>query len=61
VSYLPSARSASEYGYAVAFVAVTLISLVGLAAAAWLVRRPPPEIAESGAGARLDAPQPEPA
>ena len=60
VSYLFPARSASEYGYSVAFVAVSLISLLGLAAAAWLVRRPPPAV-ERSSGVRLESPQPEPA
>jgi hypothetical protein len=40
VAYLFPARSAAEHGYAVAFLAVSLVAAVGLASVAWLVRRP---------------------
>jgi hypothetical protein len=40
-SYLTTAREASSVGYAVAFLAVTVIAVVGLVVSAWLVRRPP--------------------
>ena len=39
-TYLYPAREASNLGYAVVFLVVTVISLVGAAAAWWLVRRP---------------------
>jgi hypothetical protein len=35
------ARQASALGYAVAFLAVTIIAVVGLVVVAWMVRRPP--------------------
>jgi predicted MFS family arabinose efflux permease len=41
VKYLVPARSASDFGYSATFLAVTLLSLVGLAAVALLVRKPP--------------------
>ena len=40
MSYLVPAEAASEHGYAVAFLAVTVIALAGLVSAALLVRRP---------------------
>ncbi len=39
-SYLIPAREASNVGYAVTFLVVTLLALVGAAASWWLVRRP---------------------
>ena len=39
--YLLAARAASDFGYAVTFLAVTLLSLIGAAAVFWLVRRAP--------------------
>jgi EmrB/QacA subfamily drug resistance transporter len=41
VDYLFPARAASEHGYAMAFLAVSLAAAVGLAAVTGLVRRPP--------------------
>jgi hypothetical protein len=40
-AYLVPARQASALGYAVAFLAVTIIAVVGLVVVACLVRRPP--------------------
>ena len=60
VNYLYPAKDAAQYGYAVAFVAVAVISLVGLVAVAWLVRKPPP-LGEPSGGVRVESPQPEPA
>jgi hypothetical protein len=40
VDYLFPAEAASQHGYAVAFLAVSLVAAVGLAAVTWLVRRP---------------------
>jgi EmrB/QacA subfamily drug resistance transporter len=40
-AYLTTARDAASVGYAVAFLAVTVIAVVGLVVSAWLVRRPP--------------------
>jgi MFS family permease len=40
-TYLIPAREASNLGYSITFLAVTVLSLVGAAAAWWLVRRPP--------------------
>jgi len=51
-SYLIPAKEASNVGYAVTFLAVTVLALIGAAAAWWLVRRPaqtPSEEAESAA------------
>jgi EmrB/QacA subfamily drug resistance transporter len=40
--YLEVAERASDQGYIVAFLAVTVLALVGAVTSAWLVRRPPP-------------------
>jgi EmrB/QacA subfamily drug resistance transporter len=49
VRYLVPARSASDHGYAVAFLAVSAVALVALVVMAIMVRRPPAEDAdESG-------------
>jgi EmrB/QacA subfamily drug resistance transporter len=42
VQYLYPAEAASEHGYELTFLAVSAIALIGLAAVALLVRRPPP-------------------
>lgn len=54
LEYLRPARSASDHGYAVAFIAVAIIAALGMAAVAWLVRPPPTVVDESlvEAGAR---------
>ncbi|PVZ12111.1 MFS transporter [Actinomycetospora cinnamomea] len=41
VSYLDAAERASDHGYMVAFLAVTVLALVGVVTSALLVRRPP--------------------
>ncbi len=38
--YLDSARSASDFGYSVTFLATSLLALIGLVATAVLVRKP---------------------
>ena len=38
--YIYAARSASDFGYSVTFLLTTALALVGLAATAWLVRKP---------------------
>lgn len=38
--YVYVARSASDFGYSVTFLLTTVLALVGLAASAWLVRKP---------------------
>ncbi|MEJ2860006.1 MFS transporter [Actinomycetospora flava] len=48
--YLDVARHASDMGYVAAFLAVTVLSVVGAVTSAWLVRRPAPpatEVAEA--------------
>lgn len=48
-SYLIPAREASTVGYAVTFLVVNGLALVGAAAAWWLVRRPPePAVPDAG-------------
>jgi hypothetical protein len=37
------AEAASDFGYTVTFLAVTVLSLLSMGAVAWLVRMPPPE------------------
>lgn len=52
VQYLDVAERASDQGYIVAFLAVTVLALVGVVTSARLVRRPPPpgsEVAETDA------------
>jgi EmrB/QacA subfamily drug resistance transporter len=39
-AYLPLARSASDHGYIVAILAVSLLAIIGLLLVAWLVRNP---------------------
>jgi MFS family permease len=41
--YLVPAEAASDFGYTVTFLAVTVLSLLAMGAVAWLVRKPPPE------------------
>ncbi|MDD7965003.1 MFS transporter [Actinomycetospora lemnae] len=41
VEYLEVAERASDQGYVVAFLAVTVLSVIGIVTSAWLVRRPP--------------------
>jgi len=43
VKYLIPARDASDFGYSVTFLAVSVIALIGMAAVAMLVRKPPIE------------------
>ena len=43
VQYVYVAETAADRGYVVAFLAVTVLSLIGLVACARLVRRPPPD------------------
>jgi len=51
-AYLEVAESASDVGYIVAFLAVTVLALVGVVTSAWLVRRPPdPATDVAGSGA----------
>jgi MFS family permease len=45
--YLLVARDASDQGYVVAFLAVTVLSVIGVVTSAWLVRRPPAPDAET--------------
>jgi EmrB/QacA subfamily drug resistance transporter len=40
--YLSAARTASDHGYAAAFLAAAVLAVAGLVAAAWLVRKPQP-------------------
>jgi MFS family permease len=47
-TYLIPAREASNLGYAVTFLVVTALSLVGAASAWWLVRRPADPVAQDG-------------
>jgi hypothetical protein len=47
--YLSAARSGSDFGYSVTFLAVTILSLVGALAVALLVRKPPATLAEPAA------------
>lgn len=62
--YLEVARTASDRGYMVAFLAVTLLAVIGAVTSAWLVRRPPPpdtaladaEVPETAWGAEADQP-----
>jgi EmrB/QacA subfamily drug resistance transporter len=42
VQYLDVAERASDQGYVVAFLAVTVLAIIGVVTSAWLVRRPPP-------------------
>ena len=49
--YLKSTASASEFGYSVTFLAVTVLSLIGAFAVALLVRKPPALQPEPAAGA----------
>ena len=49
--YLKSTASASEFGYSVTFLAVTVLSLIGAFAVALLVRKPPAVQPEPAAGA----------
>ncbi|MDQ6899841.1 MAG: MFS transporter [Candidatus Dormibacteraeota bacterium] len=49
--YLLVARDASDHGYAVTFLAVAFLAIVGCAAAAWLVRKPPEPVAEDDGAA----------
>ena len=46
IKYLIPARDASDFGYSVTFLAVSVIALIGLAAVAFLVRKPPPDTDE---------------
>jgi hypothetical protein len=46
-TYLIPAREASNLGYAVTFLVVTALSLVGAASAWWLVRKPAPMTTEA--------------
>lgn len=48
-SYLIPAREASNLGYAVVFLVVTVISLIGAATSWWLVRRPADPVIEEAA------------
>jgi MFS family permease len=43
MEYLIPARDASDFGYSVTFLAVSVIALIGLVAVAYLVRKPPPD------------------
>jgi MFS family permease len=52
---LEAARHASDQGYAVAFLAVTVLSVVGAVTSAWLVRRPPPDAEVAAAEVRETA------
>ena len=47
--YLRVARSASDHGYSVTFVAVAIVAAAGAALVAWLVRAPPVDPAERAA------------
>jgi MFS family permease len=51
--YLIPARDASDFGYSVTFIAVSVIALIGLAVVAFLVRKPPPDADEAA-----EAPEP---
>jgi hypothetical protein len=46
-AYLGLARDASDQGFMVTFTAVAAIALLGAGLVAWLVRKPPPEPAET--------------
>lgn len=48
--YLDAAQSASDFGYTIAFLAVTVLSLVGVLAVTVLVRKPPAEVPEVADG-----------
>jgi hypothetical protein len=45
--YLLVARDASDRGYAVTFLAMAFLAVLGFAAVAWLVRKPPAPAAEN--------------
>jgi hypothetical protein len=47
--YLESTRSASDFGYSVTFIAVTVLSLIGALAVGLLVRKAPTQQQQSAA------------
>jgi EmrB/QacA subfamily drug resistance transporter len=47
-AYLPFARTASDHGYVVALLMISVLAAVGCGVSLWLTKRPPPHVREKG-------------